>query len=385
MGICGFTPTNSLASASFDVLNISGVEDPLINVDRLSSTDYEESYFASAIAYINETRNEYTKAKITLYHAISEAQTQRVVLESFSDFFVKVREIIEKFLKFIKSMFARFLTNLNKLIGSESYLKKHKSDFDKFKSSDEFEFEGYNYTFSESVPLATAAADYNNSLFDKDFTNNTLGVIDAASVRVATDNIANKLEEDYAEFRGKVLCRDGERIYTTDFSNELFRTYRDGNESTSKITVDFSYLHNAKTRFFGYSETKKHIDRQYKQIETSYKDLEKQVQDIVKRNGDLNAKAFLDRMPDGSAIAKIDDEQTTDADFGAYTMSGEVMSALDIYVKAKVDQIQEYSNIHTMAFAAKLDALSEAYRQDKVTLYTALTRIQRTDKKREEF
>ena len=54
MDICGFTPTNSLASASFDVLNISGVEDPLINVDRLSSTDYEESYFASAIAYIND-------------------------------------------------------------------------------------------------------------------------------------------------------------------------------------------------------------------------------------------------------------------------------------------------------------------------------------------
>ena len=281
-----------------------------------------------------------------------------------------------------------FCTYENK---SPLYIKHHDEplafkvhDFDKFKSSDEFEFEGYNYTFSESVPLATAAADYNNSLFDKDFTNNTLGVIDAASVRTATDNVANKLEEDYAEFRGKVLCRNGERIYMTDFSNELFRTYRDGDESTSKITVDFSYLRNAKTRFFDYSETKKHIDRQYKQIETSYKDLEKQVQDIVKRNGDLNAKAFLDRMPDSSDITKID-KQTIDADIGAYTMSSEVMSALDIYVKAKVDQIQEYSNIHTMAFAAKLDALSEAYRQDKVTLYTALTRIQRTDKKREEF
>ena len=89
-------------------------------------------------------------------------------------------------------------------------------------------------------------------------------------------------------------------------------------------------------------------------------------------------------MPDGSAITKID-KQTIDDDIGAYTMSSEVMSAFDIYVKAKVDQIQEYSNIHTMAFAAKIDALSEAYRQDKVTLYTALARIQRTDKKREEF
>lgn len=388
MDVCGFTPTNSLASASFDVLNISGVEDPLINVNRLASTDFEESYFASAIAHINETRNDYTNAKIVLYKAISEAQTQQVVLESFSDFFIKVREIIEKFLQFIKKMFARFLTNLNKLIGSETYLKKHKKDFDDFKSGDEFEFEGYNYTFSESIPLANAALEYNYSLFDKMWDDST-GDLNIASVRAATTNLNDTLEEDYAKFRAQVLCRyeDNSKIYTTDYADELFRVYRDGDDSTSKITADFSYIRNAKDRFFSYDKTKKHVDRQYKQVEDAYKRVEKDVQEIVKRNGDLNSKAFYDNLPDmskASNIAKIDGHDISNAaGLNGFTMSKELMSQIDIYVKAKVDQIQEYSNIHTLAFAAKLDAMSECYRQDKYTLYTALTRIQRTDKKRE--
>lgn len=387
MDICGFTPTNSLASASFDVLNISGVEDPLINVDRLSSTDYEESYFASAIAYINETRNEYTKAKITLYHAISEAKTQRVVLESFSDFFVKIKEIIDKFLKFIKSMFARFLTNLNKLIGSEKYLKKHKKDFDKFKSSDEFEFEGYNYTFSRLIPASDVLASYNEDLFKDDGFYGISGTnaISVDTVRGATETLANNLESNYDTFRGRVLGKS-ESIHTTDFSNELFKIYRDGEDTTKNVTVDYSYIHNAKDRFFNYSETKKHVDNQYKQIEYSYTKLKQQVEDMVKRNGDLNAKAFYNRIPSNSNVQSIEDTDVGNNGDGLVnaTISGDLMTQLDIYVKAKVDQIQEYSNIHTMAFAAKLDAMSEAYKQDKVTLYTALARMQRTDSKRKE-
>ena len=60
------------------------------------------------------------------------------------------------------------------------------------------------------------------------------------------------------------------------------------------------------------------------------------------------------------------------------------MVKLDSYVKIKIDQIQEYSNIHTLAFAAKLDAMKECAKQDRNTLYTALSRIQRTDNRRKD-
>ena len=57
------------------------------------------------------------------------------------------------------------------------------------------------------------------------------------------------------------------------------------------------------------------------------------------------------------------------------TMSADFMAQLDLYVRAKVDQIQEYSNIHILAFTAKLDAIRDAYRQSRNVLYSALSKV----------
>ena len=146
----GFTPTpsNTLGLATFDVLNYEGIEDPLIDTNKLATLDLEECYFESAIKFIIETNKEFTNSKITLYNKILENSSTTVIHESFSDFFVKVKEIIDKFLKFLKSLFQRFLTQLARIIGSDKYLEKHKKDFDKFKDGDKFKLDGFKYTFS---------------------------------------------------------------------------------------------------------------------------------------------------------------------------------------------------------------------------------------------
>ena len=61
---------------------------------------------------------------------------------------------------------------------------------------------------------------------------------------------------------------------------------------------------------------------------------------------------------------------------------GDLLIQLDVYTKNKVDEIQEISNIHALAFSAKLDALKCCYKQDRALLYTALSKVQRTDSKR---
>lgn len=371
------SPTNTFSSINFDVLKLDGIEDPMINTDKLTMIDFEESYFVSAVRFINECRNEYTEYKEKLYSNISEATNNTVVLESFSDFFVKVKEIIDKVLKFFKSLFDRFLTTLNKMINSESYLKKHKKDFDNFKSADEFNIEGYNYTFSDYIPAPQAILSFNYELFSDLFGNLNNG-LSVNNVKDAINSI--DLEERYNEFRAKVIGKDGEKIYVTDYPNELFRVFRDNYETTSKIDVDFSHVRIAVDRFFSFDKTKSYINNQYKQIERAYRTLQSQVEDITKRNGDLNAKAFIDRLPEGNNITSVNGSMQLDG----LVMSGELMSQIDIYTKKKLDEIQECSNIHIMAFAAKLDAVKECCKQDKAVLYTALSRIQRTDSKRRE-
>lgn len=373
MDIC--SPTNTVALPNFDVLKFDAVEDPLIDVTKLTTVDFEESYFATTVNFIMENRNEYTKAKMTLYKSISEATSERVVLESFSDFFVKIKEIIDKFLKFLKSLAARFLTSLNKLIESESYLKKHKKDFSDFKDADKFDITGYKFTFTDNIPVPNAILDFNRDMFI-----DLLGdqnKINASGVQSTNVSLAADLENKCNEFRKNIIGADND-ISISDFPDELFKVYRNGDSDTDTIEVDRLYVKNAVDRFFSYSTIKKSIDSQCKQVNDAYKRVEAQVKDIVKRNGDLNKEAFKTNMQKATDITAVS------VDGEGIMMSGDLMVQLDIYVKTKVDEIQKCSDIHALAFSAKLDALKDCYRQDKATLYTALSRIQRTDAKRKD-
>ena len=369
----GFKPTNTMASTSFDILTMEGIDDPLINVNTLATLDLEESYFVSALNFINETNKEIINSKEVLYKSISEATEQYVVLESFSDFFSKINDIINKFIKFIKSLAARFLTHMNKIIKSDKYINAHKKDFKNFKSTDEFTMNGYTYTFNSSIPVANASLEFNKNLFEDLYTytnNNKLSADGVSSAISAID-----LTELCDKFRGEVLGLDY-TVSVGEFDTELFKIFRNGDMDTSELTIGSFEVSAALDRFTSFSTAKKQIENDQKRIEDDYENVKKQVRELTKRNGDLNMSAFLNRLPDSMRDIKTANR--------GITMSSDLMYKLDVYTKAKVDQITEYSNIHTLAFSAKLDALKESYKQDRALLYTALLKIQRTDNARKE-
>ena len=326
--LLGFEPTNTFNSVSFDVLRMDGVEDPLIDVNKLATMDINECYFESAVKFIIERSKEFADSKIKLYHSISEATSYGVIHESFSDFFDKIKDIIKKFLDFLKSLFQRFITSLAKFIDSESYLKKHKKDFQNFKPDDKFEFDGFKYTFSESIPDPDAILSFSE------------------------------------EFLGNMFEKDPGDI----------------------LIVTYAYLRMAVNRFFDYKKVKNDIDKQYKKVEKAYKDLENQIKEISKGK-DITYANLLERLPDNSytGLNYVNDknnnvpiDKSTDV-----KINSDILYSLDNYVKVKVEEVQECSNIHALAFSAKLDALKECNKQDRNTLYLALARIQRTQPKRE--
>lgn len=380
----GFTPSNTMGSVTFDVLNYDGIEDPLIDTNRLATLDLEECYFKSAVDFIAESNKEFTNSKITLYNKILETTSTTVIHESFSDFFVKVKEIINKFLKFIKSLFQRFLTQLARIIGSDKYLEKHKKDFDKFKDGDKFKIDGYKYTFSDNIPVPDALVQYNFDLFDHllDFKDDTPTnkMITVENISKARTDLSDRLTDYYNDFRGRVLGKEDQKIYEVDYSDALFKVFRDDSTTTEIIDIDRSTIRLVIDRYFKFNKMQEYTNKQYKAIESAYKKVEEQIKDLVKRNGDLSYKVFVDRLPTGSDT-RISYTADKNNDTGV-AMASDVLTQLDMYVKVKTEQIQECSNIHTLAFAAKLDALKECAKQDKETLYKALSRVQRTDAKR---
>ena len=61
--------------------------------------------------------------------------------------------------------------------------------------------------------------------------------------------------------------------------------------------------------------------------------------------------------------------------------NSDIYNKIDLYMRAKVTQIQTMSSIHTQAFSAKLQAAKDNFVQNKQILYKALSKIQSHKKK----
>ena len=369
-------PTNTMSTTSFDVLTMDGIDDPLISINKLATLDLDECYFATAVNFIKEANQNIVDAKKDLYKSISEATDQYVVLESFSDFFSKINDIINKFIQFIKSLVARFITHIQKLIKSDKYINSHKKEFDKFKDTDKFTMNGYTYTFDPNIPAAAASVNFNKDLFEDLYNSSKDFDFSVEGINAAIANMNNN--EVYDEFRGNVLQKDYD-ISIGEWDTELFKVFRNDDLDTSEIEVDSTLVHKTLNRFAAFNSYKKQVEADQKRIQNDYENVKKQVKEIVRGNGNLNMSAFIERMPQ---------DMKTDIKRNNYTnqgiITGDLMYKLDLYTKIKVDQITEFSNIHTLAFSAKLDALKESYKQDRALLYTALLKVQRTDNARKE-
>ena len=143
-----------------------------LSIDNLATAEAEASYdyMAECYAFLSDYNRSYFNASKQLYKTIMEScDSPEVIHEGFGDFFSKIKEIIKKFLAWVKKIFNKFIAKLNSMFKSESYLKKNKNEFSKFKTEDEFEFEGYKFTNlydGGNVPVISTInlADVNDSL-----------------------------------------------------------------------------------------------------------------------------------------------------------------------------------------------------------------------------
>lgn len=364
------TPTNSMNSLGFDVFKIDGVEDPLINVDQLVTLDYHESCFSQTVDFLKSYNEQYSAEKIKLYKAIKESSNTTQVLESFSDFFCRSKAVIDKFIDFAKTnIFDKNVAIINAILAEDSKLfKDNRKTLESFKDDEAFVIEGFNYTFSEDLPAVEAALSYNSSIFASLYGNieNSMGI---ESISNATANI--DMESEYELFRARVLGKNGERVRITEFSNELFKLFRDGQANSMSITVDKAALNQAYEAYIsGANKFSSMLNRQFARLEKAYEALADNIEEIVKRNGDLNCNALLNAMPEDSGLVRVDDKELT-----GMCMSPEMMTQIDLFTKAKVEQIEGFTNIHALAFAAEMDAIKDYAIQNKGILHTALGRL----------
>lgn len=395
----------------------------VIDIDNIGYVDKSFdsfSFIQEGYDFVLETNAFFNEAERDFYSKILGSYgDDNIINESFGDFFGAIKKIINKFIEWIKKIFKQFAAKLAGLVGSEKYIKKHKTLLYSFSTEDEFEYSGYKYTKIDdaSIPRANAcdafgdtSGNTSNPYMDKlgglDLTlgyhDSTGGTTDINSgedantvntkrkaledlLKKRNESYDDKVEDFYDAFRGHVIGIDHD-IDDTDFSEELFKLFRNDESSESSITIDSNYVTEAYRRFDKYKDTIKQINKTKDAIIKDYQDLEKQLDKLIEYNKDAKSFKVKDVSRDYSRdqIRKLDSapEFATFDDTGAASNANAALSysqtafdSLNLWLKKQSTRVNRMCDIHSRAFSAKLEAAKDCFSQDKKILNKAIQQV----------
>jgi hypothetical protein len=332
----------------------------------------EESYFCTALAYLNEMDQEINAATGTLYKSILEAGDSPVAInESFSSFCGTIKKIIERFLGFLKSIVQKFILAMNKLVKSDKYIDKHKGDLKNFNPEDEFDVNMFIFTYlaDDKVPSLDPLESWDDSKgFDSSDPKGTL--------LAKTTQMYNSQKEKmnggwYDTFRAQVINYPNgmASITADDFADELFKLFRNNSKDKTEETISYDKALDTLNRFEAYEDNLKHVQDNKKKLESGYLKIKK----------DIESWSTAGTDGKGSLNVIYGDHGTVAANSAEYKEhKAEIDEQADLFIKSKVNQIDHMCKIHAMVFTAKLDAIKSSYAQDKAILYKALTKAQKS-------
>ena len=246
-----------------------------------TSDTFNESYISSVFTYLTEMYNEYREADKEFYRSLYEANSMVAINESFADFFSKIKDVLNKFLKYIKSLFDRFNTTLHRMIGSDKYLLKNEETLNKFNTDCEFEYDGYTFTISELIPELDTHVNF-EGLLDIDW--KSIGKNDKDNkklIKEKLDKLKNALENDYYDdVRAGVLGLK-DPIRESDYTDELFKIFRDGDNNSHIFTVTSSVVRTSYTGLKDYKNIESNVKNKKREIEDKYKKIQNRVDKMI--------------------------------------------------------------------------------------------------------
>ena len=126
----------SLFSLDNILLNESSTIDKSINIDNIGYADIElknYSFVQEGYDFILEIGRDYMNAEKAFYtEVLGSYGDDEIITESFDGFFNKIKDIIRKFIEWIKKIFKEFVVKINSLFSSEKYIKKNQKLLNKF-------------------------------------------------------------------------------------------------------------------------------------------------------------------------------------------------------------------------------------------------------------
>lgn len=340
-----------------------------LHVENTHQLEYH-SYFLEGLNFLSQLRKEKTIQEAKLYRIMAEAGDNLwVVHEGFGDFFQWVKDFIKKVINFFKKLLAKFWVRINSLFGRDKYIENHKDQLREFGSEHEFDIKGYNFTIKDGVPKLDPVENIEDTLSkliaeaDKNSSNNNgkpYKIKEKDALRQAYINFQED-KDDLRKERAAILGENG-KIDESDWKDTLFEIFRDGDREKTTITVTSSVVTESLTNFTNHDKLKSKTEKQRDNVEKAYNRIQKRFDQLSEKAKNLASKDSV------SVSDFVDSELSTKAD-------EDKIFTISAFARDISNRLEEISNLHVMAFTAKLDAIKDRYHQDKAILYGAFKKI----------
>ena len=336
-----------------------------LHVENTSQLAYE-SYFLEGLNFLSQLRKEKTVQEAKLYRVMAEAGDNLwVVHEGFGDFFQWVKDFIKKVINFFKKLLAKFWVRINSLFGRDKYIENHKDQLHEFGSEHEFDIKGYKFTIHDGIPKLDPVEGVEQALHGLATTVDNNGaksyeIKSKADLKAAYTKFQDD-KEDLDRERAAILGENG-KIASSDWKDSLFEKFRDGDRQKTTITVTSSVVTESLTNFTNHDKLKSKTEKQRDDIEKAYNRIQKRFDQLAEKAKNLAGK-------DAVSVSDF-----VDTEMGAKADEDKIFT-ISAFARDISNRLEEISNLHVMAFTAKLDAIKDRYHQDKAILYGAFKKI----------
>ena len=306
------------------------------NKETIYNTSIEEVHFNRSLEFVSEVNTAYREATMNLYSKFQSSESEEIVNEAFDEFYNTIKSIIDKMISFVNSQYNTFYISFQKQIRESSGMKINNIDnyLNHEIMVDRFIFTNLEAELPKNKAKTSFEIEYGKIkeiLNDKKTSSQKLSDLTIA-YELFVDDIKN---EFYDQFRGEII-KSKTPIRSSEFAMRIFDSYRNGGKSVN-TRIPLEEVKEINKRFGNYHNLIKEVKKDKDNVAKEYEQIKSDLSDI--------------------SFTKICGKLGNNAE--------EIQDRYNMYIKAKIDQILNMSNIHIMVFNGKLDAVSSAYVQDK--------------------
>lgn len=327
------------------------------NIERLFKRNFvvnEEVYMHSSLNYLREFNDSMTSSTEKMYKLVMEADSKTQENSIMCEYFSEAKTAITKFTNKINELGSRFKINIDNLMDTNRDLIDDTSILDNFKECLSYEMYKFYHMGDSNFPKLCPM-----NLYKKEF--GEIGRLMQELSPVAKDEdklkiiatVYNNLSKDMSNNWVDRVMDDilPDRNRELSFAENLYAAYK--SETKEQVNLNKGSLYNAKEVLINY---KTYIESNLSMIDNivnSFNTIAAELGEMLFRNKDCRMKI------------KTDIDGVADRD---YQLSVYSMNNLNIFMKAKINQIVQLCNLYTVAVSIKLDVTADFIKQNKELL-----------------